>query len=106
MLDNYSNYPKDSKDPTFQSKLDTCVNESHNLLADLLLEMGKSLNYNFDKVYLKRNVYAPKGHADIIYEQEIIRRSLVGVFLNQLAIPIRIVESKSGEEKREDNKKA
>jgi hypothetical protein len=105
LLDNYLNFPKDPKEPNFQSRLDACVKASNELLADLLYEMANALNYSFDKVHLKRGVYIPKGHTDIIVDQEIIRRSLVSVFLGQLPIPIKIINSKNEGKAKEDNKK-
>ena len=105
LLDSYSDFPKGPKEPNFQSRLDSCITKSNELLTDLLYEMAKSLNYSFDKVHLKRGLYFPKAHADILADQEIIRRSLVDVLLGQVPIPIRIINSKSEEEKREDNKK-
>ena len=105
LLDNYANFPKDPKQPNYQSRLDSSVTKSNELLTDLLYEMAKSLNFSFDKVHLKRGVYMPKGHTDILVDQEIIRRSLVSVLLGQVPIPIKIINSKKEKEKREDNKK-
>jgi hypothetical protein len=104
LLDNYLDYPKDPKAPNFQSKLDASVAKSGDLLTDLLYEMGKSLDYSFDKVHLKREVYIPKGHTDIIIDQEIIRRSLVSILLGQAPIPIKIVDTEIIGEKQEEKK--
>jgi len=105
LLDKYLDFPKDPKKPNFQSRLDSCVTKSNELLTDLLYEMAKSLNYSFDKVHLKRDVYMPRGHTDILIDQEIIRRSLVKVLLGQVPIPIKIINSENEGEKREGNKK-
>jgi hypothetical protein len=104
LLDSFENFPKDPKEPNYKSKLDSSVEKSHELLTDLLYVMSKSLNYSFDKVHLKRGIYIPKGHTDILFDQEIIRRSLVGVLLGKIPIPIKIINSKNEEEKREDTK--
>jgi len=37
--------------------------DGENLLATLLEKMGKSLGYEFDLVQIKRDWYAPQGHA-------------------------------------------
>lgn len=91
LLDNFASYPQDVGDPQYQTKLDSCSEKSKELLTDLLYEMAQSLDYSFNKVHLKRGAYIPKGHADIITDQEFIRKSLIGVFLGQVPIPIKVV---------------
>lgn len=66
------------------------------LLADLLYEMAEVLDYDFDKVHLKRGAYIPKGHTDIEVEQTFIRKSLAELLLGKRSMAINIV--KSGEE--------
>ena len=69
--------------------------------------MAKVLKYKFDKVHLKRSTYVPKGHADIKFEQNFIRRCLVELFLERKAIPIKIinpVEQTGTSETKEENK--
>lgn len=97
LLDNFANYPKDTKDQNYQAKLNSCMEKSSDLLVDLLYEMARSLNYSFDKVHLKRGAYIPKGHADYILDQEFIRRAFVGVLLGQVPIPIKVVNMPSEE---------
>ncbi|MFQ6081945.1 MAG: DUF6680 family protein [Candidatus Aminicenantia bacterium] len=101
LLNNFANYPKDANAPDYQTKLDLCSQKSTELLADLLSKMAKSLGYDFDKEHIMRGAYIPQGHADIILDQEIIRRSLVGLFLGQVPIPVKII---SEEEKEEEKK--
>jgi hypothetical protein len=99
LLDNFANYPKDTQDPTFQTKLNSCSEKSKELLTVLLYEMALSLGYSFDKVHLMRGAYIPKGHADIELDQEFIRRSLVGVFLGKLPIPIKVINVEEADKK-------
>ena len=102
LLDSYLDFPKDSKEPNYKSKLDSCVKKSNDLLTDLLFNIANSLNYSFDKVQLKRDAYFPRGHSDMLIDQEIIRRSLVSVLLGQVPIPIKIISpTPSTEEKKE-----
>lgn len=103
LLDNFANYPKDTKDKNYQVQLNSCMEKSSDLLVDLLYEMAKSLNYSFDKVHLKRGAYIPKGHADYILDQEFIRRAFVGVLLGQIPIPIKIVNMEGTQEKQRNN---
>ncbi len=79
MLDNFANYPQNTDDEDYIVKLNSRVEESDNLLVDLLLKMSKSLDYKFDEVHLKRNIYIPKGQVDIITWQETIRHTLSNV---------------------------
>lgn len=102
MLDNFENFPKNPNEPNFQTRLDSSVEKSKELLSDLLYEMAKSLNYEFDKVHLKRGAYIPKGHADVILDQEIIRRSLVNVLLGRNPIPVKIIDSNREETNTEN----
>lgn len=73
--------------------MSTAAERSGELLSDLLYEMAKALNYDFDKVHLKRGAYMPQLHAEIELEQSFIRRSLTDLFLGRKSIPINIVNS-------------
>jgi len=99
LLDSYLTFPKDFNAPNYKTKLDSSVTKAKELLADLLSEMAKSLNYSFDKAHLKR-LYTPKGHTDFLVDQEVIRRCLVGVLLGQSSIPIKIINPKNEENKK------
>jgi len=104
LLDNFANYPQNPQDPNYQAQLNSCMEKSGDLLADLLYEMARSLNYSFDKVHLKRGAYIPKGHVDYILDQEFLRRSLVGVLLGQVPIPIKIVDIPNDKTQSQDIK--
>ena len=92
LLDNFASYPQDPEDPNYTTMLTSRAEKSIELLTDLLYEMSKVLNYNFDKVHLiKRGAYIPKGHADIESENQFLRRSLMGLFLGSKSLPIHIV---------------
>jgi len=98
LLDNFSSYPQDPKSPDFQARLTTCAEKSSDLLADLLHEMSKTLDYKFDKVLIKRGCYIPKGHGDVELELNFLRRSLVELFLGKKSVPINIVEKKPNQD--------
>jgi len=91
LLDNFANYPKETKDPNYQVQFNSCVEKSDNLFVDLLHEMAKSLNYTFNKVYLKRGVYIPKGQVNILMDQEFMRSAFVEVLSGKRTIPIKVV---------------
>lgn len=102
MLDNYNSFPVDPSQQDFKVKLDACVDKARDLLSDILLEMSRSLGYDFDKVHLKRAVYIPKGHVELTVEQEIIRKSLVAILSGKRAIPVIVV--KPPEQEKEESK--
>ena len=101
LLDHFANYPKDIQDPNYSTKLNSCAEKSNELLTGLLYEMAKALNYDFDKVHLRRGAYIPKGHADIALEQNFILGSLTDLFLGKKTLPISIVNPS---EKTDENK--
>ena len=62
------------------------------LLIDLLHEMSRSLQYNFDKVALKKNIYAPLGHSQYEMEQRLLRQYALEIMDGKR--PIRITEDR------------
>lgn len=95
--DHLYNYRIDPHDPDRNTKADAWTEKSRELLTDLLFEMSISLNYNFDKVLLKRGAYTPQGYSDTESAQLYLRDSLIGLFAGKTALPIRIVEETTGE---------
>lgn len=58
------------------------------LNTELLEAMAKSLKYKFDPVQLKKEIYAPEGHARLESEQELIRRGVLALFTGERALPM------------------
>ena len=79
--------PHDSKE---QAAL--WLSQQEEKLADMLYEMSKSLDYNFDKVHIKRGHYFPQKFIDTGNENMIIRKGWVDVFTNKRPFPISIHE--------------
>jgi len=90
LLDNFANYPQNPNDKDYQIRLNSCVEKSNELFVDLLFKMAKSLDYEFDEVHLKRNIYMPRGQIDTILGQEFIRRAFVEVLSGKRSIPINV----------------
>ena len=44
-----------------QSQLEVWEGTGNDLLTGLLYEMSRALQYNFDKLALKKNIYSPAG---------------------------------------------
>lgn len=86
-LDQLGNYPKEAATEDDQKRWKEKTDE---LLVELLHEMSKALNYDFDKTYIKRTAYTPVRYSDMEFEQDFIRRSMVKLFLGNASIPIEI----------------
>jgi len=61
------------------------------LLANLLFEMGKALDYNFDRALIKRNWYSPVGHAKIENKQEQIRNGILDILNGEFPLQMKVV---------------
>lgn len=60
----------------------------NDLFVDLLHLISQFLGYEFSRVEIAKEIYAPKGHAAIESDQDIIRRGLAGMFAGKFAIPM------------------
>lgn len=63
---------------------DKCVE----LLVELLYSMAQYLEYDFDKVQLKRGCYRPIGHDNLESEHQKILKGLTSILDGENAIPI------------------
>jgi hypothetical protein len=67
------------------------VDRSNDLLAEMLMRMGKGLNYDFDKVYIKKGFYYPEGLGNIEAEQHALRRGLLALLSGKgMKLPVAI----------------
>lgn len=57
-------------------------------LTDLMHEMAKTLNYDFDKVHIRRGAYIPQAHSDIEAEINLIRKGLVELLVFGKPLPL------------------
>lgn len=51
--------------------------KGNDLLTDLLHEMSRALQYDFSKITLKKNVYSPRAHGDLEWDQYLLRKYVV-----------------------------
>ena len=63
----------------------------NDLLSDLLYEMGISLNFEFDKVHIKKAGYFPKALADREWNSDVIRSELAKILCGQKSIPMDVM---------------
>jgi hypothetical protein len=75
------------------AQLEAWVRRGEDLLVDLLAEMAEALGYVFDKVQIKRAIYAPRAHAEYQLDSVLIRRSLAEILSGRRAIPVRLSEA-------------
>ncbi|HYK35685.1 DUF6680 family protein [Alloacidobacterium sp.] len=72
----------------------TLLEKSIQLKTNLLLVMGRCLNYDFDEVQIKKGSYYPTGLGDVETEQNLIRRGLLNVLSGRARIPVAVFEEK------------
>jgi hypothetical protein len=58
------------------------------LFVDLLYEMSRHLDYDFDKTHIRRTSYFPKGYGDLEADQLAIRKALVSMLSGKESFPI------------------
>jgi hypothetical protein len=84
-LDHLSSYPKDDE------RLQPLWGERRvDLLTSLLLAMGRSLNYEFDEVHVKKGIYAPEAHGLLEDENMLIRRGLLQLLYGNSALKMNV----------------
>lgn len=98
-FDNLSNAPKSDSD------VSRWFDKNIELLTSLLYEMGQSLNFNYDKVIIKRNIYSPEGHARLERENNQIRESLLKILQGENSFPINLKRAEISDEGFERQKK-
>jgi len=60
------------------------------LYSDMLATMAKRLDYGFDPLQLKNEIYAPRGHFDIENDQTVIRRGVVELMEGKRTLPLEV----------------
>jgi hypothetical protein len=84
-------YSAQADDPAHADRWNEKLGE---LLTDMLYEMGKSLDYHFDKVTLKRNAYYPKGWGEIELENHAVRKKFLELLDGKRKMPVAVFEEK------------
>jgi hypothetical protein len=79
-------------------ELKSWIKTGEDYFIELLSKMAKSLKYEFDKVHLKKGIYAPKGHSEIELDNHAIRKGLVEVLLKGKPLPMNVVAFPVSEE--------
>lgn len=72
------------------SQTDSAVwgSKREDLFVDLLYEMSRHLDYDFDKTHIRRTSYFPKGVGDLESDQLAIRRGVAEIMSGRASFPI------------------
>lgn len=82
-LDHLGNFPREKED---QGRLPVWNEKTADLLADLLMEMGTSLGYDFDLVHVKKGIYLPEGHTKLETELSLIRAGAIRLLFGDASL--------------------
>jgi hypothetical protein len=75
-----------------QKALDVWLQRRVELLVDLMSRLATFLGFEFNSVEISKEFYAPKGHAAVESDQEIIRRGFAKIFAGETALPMALKE--------------
>jgi uncharacterized protein DUF6680 len=90
LLDHYNDWGRKTPEQR-QADDKKDIDTASNLLAELLVSMGKGLGYDFDKVYVKKAWYFPEALGNIEQEQHTLRKALLSLLSGQGAkLPVAI----------------
>jgi hypothetical protein len=98
-LDHLNSYPKD--DETLQP---LWGEKRIDFLTGLLIEMGRSLGYEFNAVHVKKGIYAPEAHDQIEKENILIRRGLVTLLFGGSTLKMDVTSLPVSEQARTEQK--
>ncbi|HVZ24086.1 MAG TPA: DUF6680 family protein [Vicinamibacterales bacterium] len=82
----YLDHLNDTVDPNDSGALTQWGKKGDDLLTDLLYEMSQALQFEFDKVALKKGIYSPKAHGEMEIDQYMLRKYLVELMAGKRAI--------------------
>lgn len=88
LLDEFSNSPPEGAPPEHFA---TWIQRRDEAFLDLIFEMSRAVGYNFDKVYLRRSIYHPRGHAEIEETQSRIQVALKRILEGEAPLPMNVV---------------
>jgi len=75
------------------------IEKKGELLAELLLEMGRCLGFSFDKVTIKRSSYYPRAFGEFEFEATALRKAALEIFAGKRPLSVRVtngVDSATG----------
>jgi len=70
--------------------MDVWGSKREDFFVELLYRMAQYLGYEFDKTYIRRTSYFPKGYGDMDWDQLLIRRGLAAIFEGKTGFPVTV----------------
>jgi len=98
-LEHLGGFPRDD-----EKALPVWADKQADLLAALLLQMGRSLGYKFDVVDIKKGIYAPEAHARLEHQNNMIRVGLLGLLYGKGDLKMDVVGFPSDNEAVKEQK--
>jgi len=92
VIDSWKEYFDNLSQQATDDQLAVWSARNDELLANLLFEMGKALNYDFDKILIKRNVYSPVGHNNVERELQALRHGILDLLNGNTAVPMTVIQ--------------
>lgn len=89
-LEAWKEYFDSLSDPVNNENIVAWSKRKEDKLTDLLYEMGKALDFSFDKTQIRRNVYTPVGLDNLNQEEQAIRTGLIDVLEGRRVIPFSV----------------
>jgi len=92
VIDSWKEYFDNLSQQATNDQLAVWSAKNDELLANLLFEMGKALNYDFDKILIKRNVYSPAGHNNVERELQALRHGILDLLNGNTTVPMTVIQ--------------
>jgi hypothetical protein len=89
LQDHYNDWGRRTQDERIRDET-FLLERGDDLLAELLVRMGLSLGYKFDKVQIRKGAYYPEGLGNIELEQQALRRGFMTVLSGNAALPVTV----------------
>lgn len=89
-LDHLNNAPKVPAAENYKAQMEVWSAKIPDLEGALLQAVGRAVGHEFERVHIKRGVYAPQGHANIDQENQALRSGLIDIIAGKMAFPIRV----------------
>lgn len=80
-LDHLGNFPKDD-----EKAMPLWSDKKADYLADMLMEMGRMLGYEYDSVHIKKGIYLPEGHSQLENELSLLRRGMIRLLFGDASL--------------------
>ena len=88
----YADHLNTQVDETNQAAVTAWLNKQDELFLDLLDALSRALNYNFDRVQLKRGIYFPRAHGQAEQRRELFEQALIKVLTGGQPISMKVTE--------------